>query len=599
MEKSNKKNKNRKLSGPMFLIQMLVIALIAFFFSFMIEIIVRNDFNQVLVWIRTEIKWFILQSYLIYAVLLLFYFLRGRISSTISYGGFLCILMACIEYFFYLFRGDTFSLEQLALTGEATKVIGVYTIRLTYWMIVAIAVVFVLFFISKKGNCSMPIQVRIMGGILAFSMIYTSYEDIAKTVEEAGAGKEVYIAKHFYDDYGYITGLFRTAPQKAKAPEEYCKSKIEEIYNENTVKRKEKEVYPDIIFIQNETLYYLEQMKDMQYNEEPLQYIKSLQQEYTSGKMLSPMAGGGTCNVEYEVLSGYPYANTDTTPYVSLINKDFDSIVSLLREKGYYTAVMHPNDATFFNRDKVYSFMGFDEIDFPANMDPVPADDSYNGWAGDSYLYQQLIKSYENRDTDKPYFATVITTQNHGGYGYQYDAHGIKSECPDLQKEEAEWVNTYGNLERQSDESFKELISYFEQVERPTIIVMWGDHCPAMAEFGIHDSESTLERARNEYTTPLVIWNNYNLPKEDLGYISAYKVGAYVLEQVGISDDSYFDYLNDSNVPCVFKNFVVSEEGELTPIEDITGELQTTWDSLWLLQYDRMFGKNYTKSRKK
>lgn len=273
-----------------------------------------------------------------------------------------------------------------------------------------------------------------------------------------------------------------------------------------------------------------------------------------------------------------------------MIKSDFVSLVSLLDSKGYNTFAMHPNTGAFFNRDNVYNYMGFDKIDFPEDMEAVGEDDLFNGWAGDSYLYKQLITEYENRDDTLPFFVYVVTTQNHGGY----DVHGIRTGRTDLMEEQTVCLETFVNLEKESDEALKELINYFSTVSRPVIIVVWGDHCPAWNDFGINVNEAIPEWYLAERSTPLLIWDNYGLSKENTGYISAYKVGAYALEVVGISDKSYFDYLNTKDIPNFIGNLKVNPDGSYQMIEELDEETIWKWNDLWLLQYDRMFGQQYS-----
>lgn len=590
----NCKRNRKKIEGMTFLIQILVLIFLAFLFSGLTEAIARGDVRSTLWWMRYNMKFFFLQSYLLFAILLLFYFLFGKISLASTLSGALGAFFGGVEYYFYMFRGDAFSLDQFALSGEAAGVIGKYEIRLTKEIIGTIVILIVLFLILRKCNRRMKASVKVVGTILACAMLFTYYENIDDEIAALGGSEEVYVAKEFYNEFGYLNGLIRIAPKSVEEPEDYNETKIADILNGSTGFLEEQEEYPDIIFIQNESLYYLELLDDMQLSEEPLPYLKELQETYTSGSMISPMVGGGTCNVEYEVLSGYPYANTTVTPFVSLIKSDFVSIVSFLESEGYDTLAMHPNTGSFFNRDNVYNYMGFDKIDFPEDMEEVSEEDSFNGWAGDSYLYKQLIEEYENRDETAPFFAHVVTTQNHGGYDYGYDAYGITTGRTDLTETQRICLETFVNLEKESDESLKELINYFSSVSRPVIIVLWGDHCPSWNDFGIDINETIPEWYLAERSTPLLIWDNYGLPKEDLGYISAYKLGAYALELAGISDKSYFDYLNTQDIPNIIGNLKVNPDGSYQLITELDEATMQKWNDLWLLQYDRMFGKQYS-----
>lgn len=79
-----------------------------------------------------------------------------------------------------------------------------------------------------------------------------------------------------------------------------------------------------------------------------------------------------------------------------------------------------------------------------------------------------------------------------------------------------------------------EFIGYFENVDEPVIIVVWGDHAPAYGFLGgVYSGD---DQELKNHTTPLLIWNNYDLPEQDLGYMLAYRLGAWIAWLSGAAD---------------------------------------------------------------
>ena len=80
-------------------------------------------------------------------------------------------------------------------------------------------------------------------------------------------------------------------------------------------------------------------------NRDPLAELRKLQEKYTYGTFVSPSYGGGTCNVEFEVLTGCPMdeVGLSTLPYSEMLHHEIDSLVSLMNENGYYSVAVHPN----------------------------------------------------------------------------------------------------------------------------------------------------------------------------------------------------------------------------------------------------------------
>ena len=71
--------------------------------------------------------------------------------------------------------------------------------------------------------------------------------------------------------------------------------------------------------------------------------------------------------------------------------------------------------------------------------------------------------------------------QNHGGYD-ENSANGFKTSVSLSYSAEYPMAETYLSLEKESDAAFKELVEYFESVDEPTMLVMYGDHWPSLEE---------------------------------------------------------------------------------------------------------------------
>ena len=131
-------------------------------------------------------------------------------------------------------------------------------------------------------------------------------------------------------------------------PKGYSKDRINEI--KDSVEITDEDNKPNIIFVMNESLYDVMQVDGLSVSADPLAKVKEWQREYTSGYFVSPQIGGGTCNVEFEVLTGCSVENTGGStvmPYVNMIGKDIDTLVSLMNSNGYDTAAFHPNMGSF------------------------------------------------------------------------------------------------------------------------------------------------------------------------------------------------------------------------------------------------------------
>ena len=345
------------------------------------------------------------------------------------------------------------------------------------------------------------------------------------------------------------------------------------------------DVKPNVIFIMNETMCDLYSFIGDKISSDPLSKFKQYQQDFCGGTLVTPSYGGYTSQVEFEVLSSYPSTNVDGAAYTTHIRRDMDSLATIYNKNGYESYSFHPNTASFYSRNKVYKYMGFNNILFPEDL-KLPLEYMGN-WATDRSLYDNMIYEIENRDNSKPYFMHAVTTQNHGTHNWDFTYPTNVTVNSTVSGEQAQIINTYANLLSYSDNALDYFIHYLENRNEPTILVIYGDHASSLVECGANVDYYTQRR------TPLLIWNNYGLKLDDVGYIAAYKIGAYVTNKIGITNDPYINYMARPESPTVLNEMVYTPEGHLIPMNEWDNRIFDWQQKVWLMEYDRMFGKDY------
>lgn len=83
-----------------------------------------------------------------------------------------------------------------------------------------------------------------------------------------------------------------------------------------------------------------------------------------SGTLYVSAYGGGTCNTEFEFLTGnsMSYLGSGVYPYTIYDLLDTKNLAEQFKDLGYTTTAMHPNHGTNWNRENVYSGFGFDRF---------------------------------------------------------------------------------------------------------------------------------------------------------------------------------------------------------------------------------------------
>ena len=295
------------------------------------------------------------------------------------------------------------------------------------------------------------------------------------------------------------------------------------------------EQYPNIIFLQLESLFDPQLLKDVEYSRTVLPTLEWLYKYYPTGFLSVPSVGAGTANTEFEIISGmnlddfgpgeYPYKTV-------LSHSACDSICFDLKKYGYTTNAVHDNDGTFYDRNSVFSQLGFDTFTSLEYMNNVQYNDI--GWADDSVLTQQIVEilnGSEGRD-----FIYTISVQGHGDYPSDYEIKpGDIRAKGEAVEDFIQPFTYYINQAYEMDKFVGELISALRKVNEPIVLVMYGDHLPA---FDITDDELS---AGNTYTTEYVVWNNIGLEKVDED-VEAFQLTSHVMDMLGISGGAISKY---------------------------------------------------------
>lgn len=382
-----------------------------------------------------------------------------------------------------------------------------------------------------------------------------------------------------YKDYGVAYGFCVTAMDTGiDRPIEYSKDRVNKVnkkmqkkLEESNVKSADKEErHPNIIFIQLESFFDLSTVKDLQVSEDPIPTFHKIQEEYTSGMLKVPVYGAGTINTEFEVITGMnvKYFGTGEYPYRSVLqNKTCDSVAYWLKEFSYETSVIHNNNASFYDRDHVFSNLGFDNFITIENMNVKSTNEA--GWAKDEILTQYIMDTLEKTTSSDLIY--TISVQGHGDYpsSSQEDAQ-IKVTGEGFSESYLNQLTYYVNQTREMDDFLKGLLELLSEYDEDTMVIAYGDHLPGM------DFENADLECGNKYETPYFIWDNFGYNKanknKESGDLSAYQLASKVLGEVNIQNgvlNQYHQTMTDS------KNYQ---------------------KNLKLLEYDMLYGADFSRA---
>lgn len=461
-----------------------------------------------------------------------------------------CSVIAIINYYVIRFHGMPLSFLLLRNFATAMNVISSYSITLTptVWRMLAVLLVCVLLALGVRflgggrprripgGYIVLRNVVLLVGCVL---VVYKGY-----VCEKSTKPKHTisWSWVEAYSTYGYPACTIETLVQSINGvdpPDGYSQEKTDHVSIPS--EKNENSQTPDVILILNETFFDLRQVADIQTDAPYLDGIYGLD-NLLSGYGLSPNAGGGTNDSEYELLSSNSlYLMPGITPFVTLDLENAKSIATHLVALGYDAAAAHSGVSSNYSRSYAYPALQFGTVQFIQDFQNLSTF-AGRAYATDESVYENLIRWYEEAPEDRPRFQYLLTIQNHG----DYDVLPEEMDTVHVQDDfgyYTESINEYLTQIKQSDEAFVELTRYFSQVERPVILCMVGDHAPSFANAIASESLSDKERNLALRKVPLLIWANFPLEEQDLGTMSMNYVVPTLLDIAGIQLSPYYSYL--------------------------------------------------------
>ena len=297
---------------------------------------------------------------------------------------------------------------------------------------------------------------------------------------------------------------------------------------------------PNIIVIMDEAFADLKVLDEFYTNVDYMPFVHSMQngkENTVSGYLNVSVCGGNTANTEFEFLTGNTMAflPTGSIPYQQYIKQDIPSLASYLSGLGYQTYAQHPYLASGWNRDKVYEWMGFDNMTF---IDGYSSRKLIRNYISDESSFEQIKRTFEEKEDGKPAFIFNVTMQNHGGYSDTYSDFVNSVRTIDHKSND---LDQYLTLLSISDSEVEKLIAYFSNVDEDTVVVFFGDHQPT--DFVTSPIARTTENDYNRYQVPYFIWANYDIDEAVNVNTSANYLAANVLKAAGVPTDEYQNFL--------------------------------------------------------
>ena len=528
-------------------------------------------------WFSGEVDWFIL-AFHTYGFMLLcgLFFVSCRLFGE-RIGNIIAATISAVfgitNFCVLTITGQPFVFSDLKIAGTAFSVLsaqslskgGVLTLTcaVLFWLGYCIAVWLMT---AKQVYEAKPYLLRLVPAILAANLMYFGVlfsADLADVVLLFDGHHKYGAIAHFV----ISSGVGLDFPEDV---EQYLPQK-----DTDTVSN----FKPNILIIMNEAFSDLQQTFNLKCNKDAIPFFHQLCNKYPHGISYSSVRGNNTCSTEFELLSGVSTALTAKGATIYESNAiPMQTLVSAMNARGYETVGIHPYYRTGYNRDAVYNELGFDKSLFMDNFEDA---EYIHGFISDKSNYEKLIESYEA--ADKPFFCFNVTMQNHAGY--DDDGNLPDKVTAKTNSDAGDALNNYLTLLHESDKALEYLISYFESVKEPTVILFVGDHQPMLGksfyeeQIGKLLDEFSVEDVSQMYEIPYLIWANFDLNTEETLDVTSMNYLSEILFSVAVVEKTpWMEQLAAyrREYPIVTSNFMRQGKGDIVSlsVSDTLAEYQ-------------------------
>lgn len=188
---------------------------------------------------------------------------------------------------------------------------------------------------------------------------------------------------------------------------------------------------------------------------------------------------GNSSDTEFTSLSSL-LPSTSGTVFMNYFNRNYETILKLLKEKEYYTFSMHANNGSAWNRQVTYKYLGYD--DFYYYTKDYEIDETIMlGLSDKSFFRQSVEKIKVINEEHKNFYGTLVMLTNHTPFSdqdsFDYNVNIIDGdeEIPFLEDTK---VGNYLRSVNYADSAIGYLFELLEEngLLDNTVIVLYGDH---------------------------------------------------------------------------------------------------------------------------
>ena len=523
---------------------------------------------------------------LIYLLVLLLYLF---ISSIFKKGKISKIIILLIFLVLYVVNDIKFNImgiplelsdinylnaDNVSMMGTAAGTIGSWiwftVIKTVIYVVIGILLVYIDKWRSIKLNNKLIRIGCFIGSVMIFVLIILGFKYKANFVIKYiyNTDKET-IDKYnsvvdYSNNYGLLQGIVLCGISKTDfTPSDYNKKEVTEILNSYTNKDNNKSWgKANVVFILSEAFSDLERINEVEFNKPLMKEINDYKKD--NNKMvfdlIVPTKGGVSVNTEFEVLTGasLSFWSLGYIPYNQYYNNVSGAmapnIIKEFNNNGYDTMYLTPWGRTSYNSARNYELFGAKEMIYGISLNG----DKKGTYYSDKSFMEDIYNQLKDTSVGNYKFIMSATGQNHFPYTndkYKDNELDIEVTKSSFNSESNILLRNYAQGLYDASKELNNLYNKIQKLDVPTIIVFYGDHLPYMVDSNgidpymaasyFNTDNEELNNIR-KYTTKAVILSNYEIEMDDIEYMNASYLGAYILNKMDLNISNYFKFIDDT-----------------------------------------------------
>lgn len=549
------------------------------------------------------------------ALFAIVYFIGQRSKTSMVLFLCACFVSGVANYFVSAFKGQPILPSDVMALQTAASVSGGYdyvignSVLTAFCLLLALLTLAALLPKSKRTPRKIIANTGAGLAVLAAFCIWFNVADIEKDYE---CTVDVWSSLDSYQQHGSLLCFLQRSQLLAPhAPEGYTPEETARIRSEKAAAALAAETFsegeatapdirPAIVVIMNETFSDLSRYPNVAQSYEGPSYFNSIDDAVFKGDCYVSAMGGGTCNSEFEYLTGSSMGllGAGVYPYMLYDLDGANNLARYLSSLGYKTSAIHPAEEQNWRRDRVYRQLGFDEF---YSIDDFQDAEMFRGMVSDASTYDLVLELLEQ--DEGPQFIFDVTIASHGGYDTGTIPEEEMVHAALEEGMESSELNEYLSCIERSDTELKDFMNKLRDLERPVVLCFFGDHQPGFVEWLSNeafdeDEMPEIEMVQNRYVTPYMIWTNNQELRRSIGagkteQTSLNYLGATTLKVAGLPLDEYFAFLlaMKSEVPLINLNGYQDAAGEWH-YHGTDSESSASYAQLAMVEHDNLFEKD-------